>query len=243
MPPHYALIGHPLTHTFSPAYFSKKFAAEGIDAVYESHPLKSIADLPQLLKDHPEIQGLNVTIPYKEAVIPYLHRMDATAAMIQAVNCISIQGGKLVGHNTDAVGFMQSLVPLLKPHHDKALILGTGGASKAVKHVLNNLGIGWKYVSRTPAQGRFTYDGLTADVLKEHTLIINTTPLGMHPDLASCPLIPYKALTPDHLLYDLIYNPAETAFLSRGAAQGAATKNGQEMLELQAEVSWQIWKS
>jgi shikimate dehydrogenase len=237
----YGLIGYPLTHSFSPAYFQAKFAQLGVDAAYKAFPLKIIDELPHLLAAHADLRGLNVTIPYKQAVIPYLRELDETAAKTGAVNCIAITGGKLKGYNTDVTGFLLSLRPLLRHCHRHALVLGTGGAFRAVTYVLDQLGISWQLVSRNKAFGALTYEDVTPAIIKAHTLIINTTPLGMYPDVDAAPSIPYEALTSQHLLYDLIYNPPETRFLSLGKAQGATIKNGLEMLHLQADASWEIW--
>lgn len=235
----YGLIGYPLKHSFSPAYFKEKFAALGIHATYHAYPIPTIHEFPELLKKHPSIAGLNVTIPYKEQVMAYLDGLDAAAEKIGAVNCIAVEDGKLKGYNTDAIGFANSLKPLLQPHHTHALILGTGGASLAVAYVLGSLGITYKKVSR--AIGDILYADLTPEDIEAHTLIINTTPVGMFPDVNTAPDIPYAAITPKHLLYDLVYNPEETLFLSKGKAQGATIKNGYKMLVLQAEASWDIW--
>ncbi|MBA3828428.1 MAG: shikimate dehydrogenase [Taibaiella sp.] len=238
----YGIIGYPLGHTFSPAYFNKKFAEENIDAVYTAYPIKDIQHLPVLCKDHRDLQGLSVTIPYKQAVVPYMDSLDITAERTGAVNCIHLHNGLKIGYNTDADGFEKSMQPLLRPYHDRALILGTGGAAQAVQYVLAKLGIGYTQVSRGK-EGMMSYEEITDDVIRAHPLIINTTPLGTFPQVDECPDIPYSALTDAHLLYDLIYNPAETKFLSLGKAQGAAIKNGYEMLLLQAEAAWQIWNS
>jgi shikimate dehydrogenase len=237
----YGLIGYPLTYSFSPAYFKNKFAVQRIDADYQAFALSSITELPALLKAHPNLRGLNVTIPYKEAVIPYLDRLDEMAADIGAVNCISIHDGITKGYNTDAAGFEESLVPLLKSHHTHALVLGTGGASKAVIYALNNLGISHHCVSREKKPGCISYDDVTGNTLNTHKLIINTSPVGVYPDVDKEPALPYEVIGRDHLLYDLIYNPEETKFLSLGKKHGATTKNGFEMLQLQAEASWKIW--
>ena len=241
MPAQYGLIGFPLTHSFSPAYFKMKFAAQHIDAVYELYPMPVINELPVLLEANPGIVGLNVTTPHKESVIRYLQSLDTAAAVIGAVNCIVIKDGILRGYNTDATGFEQSLNPLLKPHHTQALILGSGGSSKAVAYTLGQLGIPFRKVSRKKMQGSYTYDELTADLIRQHRLIINTTPLGMYPLIDAAPPIPYDAITSQHLCYDLIYNPEETKFLALAKAQDATIKNGFEMLQLQAEASWEIW--
>lgn len=239
----YGLIGYPLTHSFSPAYFARKFEAEKIDASYEKFELKAISEFPALLSAHNDLKGLNVTIPYKQSVIPYLDELDDAAAEIGAVNCIYIRDKRLKGYNTDVIGFERSLLPLLKPMHRKALVLGTGGSSLAVKYVLRKLGISFLSVSRKQNDNTTTYKALNDSIVAEHLLVINTTPLGMFPHVGTCPDLPYTSLTKDHLLYDLIYNPLETKFLSLGKAQGTTVKNGLEMLHLQAAASWDIWKS
>ncbi len=243
MPTPYGIIGFPLTHTFSPTYFNTKFAKEGIDAVYSCYPLAQINDFKVLLNAVPLLRGLNVTIPYKQTIIPYLTELDTIAGGMGAVNCIDMRGGILKGYNTDIIGFRESLLPLLQPWHKQALVLGTGGGSRAVGYVLGNEGIAYKKVSRTRETGTDTisYDELTPEIIKEYTLIVNTTPLGMAPDVDTYPPLPYSALTPHHLLYDLVYNPSETRFLTLGKAQGAVIKNGMEMLPLQAEAAWKIW--
>jgi len=235
------LIGYPLSHSFSKKYFTEKFEKENIKGwQYELFPLKSIEDLPDLLKNNPSMVGLNVTIPYKEAVIPYLNEVDESAAF-GAVNTIKIKGGKLIGFNTDIYGFEESLKPMLQAHHTAALILGTGGAAKAIANVLSRLGIEFKYVSRTPSDGQFSYQDIDENTIKKHTLIVNTTPLGMHPKIDSCPNLPYQSLTSKHILYDLVYNPNVTTFLKYGKKQDTHIKNGLEMLYLQAEKAWAIW--
>lgn len=239
----YGLIGYPLTHSFSPGWFAKKFATLGIDATYTTFPLTGVEEITTLLKTVPDIKGLNVTIPHKESIIPYLDELDDTAQKIGAVNCIAFDNGKSKGYNTDAAGFKNSLVPLLKHHHTKALVLGTGGASHAVTYVLDVLSIAYKKVSRTATEDTITYDALNNDIVREHTLIINTTPLGMYPHTDAYPPLPYEAISSQHLLYDLIYNPEETRFLTLGKQAGATIKNGMEMLELQAEESWRIWSA
>jgi shikimate dehydrogenase len=236
----YGLIGYPLQHSFSPAYFAAKFEKEGIDAIYTAYPLDAISKFPQLLNAHP-LRGLNVTIPYKRAVITYLDELDAAAKAIGAVNCIDIRDGISTGYNTDVMGFKNSLLSILQAHHMKALILGTGGASLAVRYVLDELGIAYTSVSRDKKEGTVSYEDLTREAVSEHKLIINTTPLGMGSHINVCPTLAYDAIDKDHLLYDLIYNPEETLFLQKGKEQGAAIKNGLEMLHLQAEASWDIW--
>lgn len=243
----YGLIGYPLGHSFSRGYFNEKFKAEGIDAEYLNFEIPTIDDFIEVVESNPDLKGLNVTIPYKEQVINYLDELAPDARQIGAVNVIQIirqpKGKvKLVGHNSDVIGFTQSIEPLLKPHHHKALVLGTGGASKAVFHGLKSLGIEPTYVSRTPKDPSYlTYSQLTPEVMAGHTVIVNTTPLGMYPKTDTCPDIPYELLTTDHLLYDVVYNPAETLFMKRGQAQGATVKNGLEMLLLQAFAAWEIW--
>jgi shikimate dehydrogenase len=241
MSPAYGLIGYPLTHSFSPAWFAKKFAAQGIDATYTAFPLATINDFPAFLQQHPALHGLNVTIPHKETIIPYLGALDITAEKVGAVNCVAISDGLTKGYNTDVIGFKESLVPLLQSQHTNALVLGTGGASGAVTYVLDELGIEFIKVSRTATTDILTYDALTSDIIRQHTLIINTTPVGMYPHVDDCPQLPYEAIGAQHLLYDLIYNPAETKFLALGKQAGAQIKNGQQMLELQADASWRIW--
>lgn len=243
----YGLIGYPLKHSFSISYFNEKFQSENIDAEYVNFEIPSIKDFMEVVEENPNLRGLNVTIPYKEQVIPYLDELDKDTAKIGAVNVIKIipQGKgdvKLVGYNSDIVGFTRSIEPLLQSHHVKALILGTGGASKAVFHGLANLGIEATFVSRTKKSNDIlTYQELTPEIMQEHTVIVNTTPLGMYPNVDACPDIPYDQLTPNHLLYDLLYNPHETLFMKKGMERGATVKNGLEMLLLQAFVSWEIW--
>jgi len=237
----YGIIGYPLSHSFSPAYFRKKFAGLDIDASYDAYPLPDITELPRLLESRPSIAGLNVTSPLKEAVMPYLREIDDVAATIGAANCLSIRNGYIKGHNTDALGFEKSLVPLLTSRHSKALILGTGGSSKTVAYVLSQLGIPYHKVSTGNAPGALTYAALTPRIVEEHKLIINATPVGMYPDVDGVPPLPYEGIGEHHLLFDLIYNPEETQFLLRGKEHGATIKNGFEMLMLQAEASWTIW--
>lgn len=243
----YGLIGYPLKHSFSVTYFNEKFQSENIDAEYVNFEIPRIEDFPEVVAENINLCGLNVTIPYKEQVIPYLDELDPDTAKIGAVNVIKIirQGKakvKLVGYNSDIIGFTQSIEPLLQPHHQKALLLGTGGASKAVYHGLANLGIASTYVSRSKRDKEtITYADLTPEVMAEHTIIVNCTPVGMYPKVDFCPDIPYDLLTPRHLLYDLLYNPDETLFMKKGRAQGATVKNGLEMLLLQAFAAWEIW--
>lgn len=244
----FGLIGYPLTHSFSQKYFSKKFEDEGIDARYLNFPLNNIGELKGLLEQHPYLAGLNITIPYKEQVLPFLDELDTEAGHIGAVNVIKItwnQGkAHLKGYNSDLKGFSESLAPLLKDHHRKALILGTGGASKAVAHGLLKAGILYRFVSRSPkGPAQVSYEALSPEILSEYKVIVNTSPLGMSPNTDQCPLLPYEALGADHLCYDLIYNPETTLFLQKAAEQGAVIKNGLDMLHLQAEAAWRIWNS
>lgn len=242
----YGLIGYPLSHSFSQQYFSRKFEDEKIDARYLLFPIPAISDFPDLLHHHPYIAGLNVTIPYKEKIIPYLDELDNTAKEVGAVNVIKIDwNGKqafLKGYNSDIYGFEQSLAPLLEPHHERGLILGTGGASKAVSHVFNKLSIPCTFVSRSPSQlNEIHYSEVSREVLHSHTIVVNTSPIGMFPYSDNCPDIPYEHLTSHHLAYDLIYNPEQTLFLQNAEERGAKTKNGIEMLFLQARRAWEIW--
>ena len=242
----YGLIGKKLSHSFSAEFFNKKFAEEGISESYRLFPLESISLLPALLEEQKDLKGLNVTIPYKEQVIPFLTSISPEAEKIGAVNVIKInrEGNEifLEGHNSDCIGFRDSLLPLLNPEIKKALVLGTGGASKAVEYVLNKLGIEVAFVSRNPKPGNLNYHDLDKKIMEENLLIVNTTPLGMYPDIDSCPDIPYQYLTPRHVCYDLVYNPEVTEFLRRSALKGAKVKNGLEMLLLQALASWDIWQ-
>ena len=237
----YGIIGNPLGHSFSRGFFTEKFAKEDIDAQYLNFQIPEIGKLPDILRENPELRGINVTIPYKTEVIQYLDELSDEAREIGAVNVVQIRNGHLKGFNSDIIGFTKSIQPLLKPHHRKALILGTGGASKAIRVGLTRLGLEWKYVSRSPQEGMFTYDDLTADILREYEVIVNCSPVGMFPKVDECPAIPYEYLTPDNLLYDLVYNPETTLFMKKGALQGAIVKNGLEMLHLQAIASWEFW--
>jgi shikimate dehydrogenase len=242
----FGLIGRTLSHSFSQAYFSQKFDRLHLsDCHYELFELAAASELPQLLARHPGLAGLNVTIPYKEQIWPYLTRVAPSAALVGAVNVVEFQAdGSLVGHNTDYVGFRESLRKFYPAGPGpRALILGTGGAAKAVAVALRELGIAYWFVSRDPLQAQLTYAELTPAVIGAHPLIINTTPLGTYPAVHECPPLPYEALTPAHYLFDLIYNPRETQFLERGRVAGAHTKNGFEMLELQAEAAWDIWNA
>lgn len=240
----YGLIGKTLSHSFSKKYFEEKFKRENINAVYENFELNDISQVEGLFSIHSNLCGLNVTIPYKEQIIPYLDEVDEQAQKIGAVNTIYIdkETGKMKGYNTDVYGFKQSLKPFLENQHQRALILGTGGASKAVAYVLNELGITTAFVSRTPQlENQLSYDELNENILASFLLIVNTTPLGTFPNVDEKPTINYDVITPNHLLYDLVYNPAETAFLKEGKKRGALTINGEQMLQLQAEKAWEIW--
>ena len=268
----FALIGHPLSHSFSQAYFTEKFAREKVDACYENFDLSDIQELPGMLRERPDLCGFNVTIPYKEAIIPFLDELDPEAETVGAVNTVKVMAdGRMKGFNTDIIGIEASLghviareerpkqsnltrtktvqVGLLRSARNDvpdscdmtALILGTGGASKAVQYVLEKHHIPYHLVSRTPGRGQFTYETLTPEVIQNHLLIINATPVGMAPHIEEAPLIPYEALTEKHVLFDLIYNPEETRFLQQGKAHSATTINGLTMLHAQAEASWAIW--
>jgi shikimate dehydrogenase len=241
----YGLIGYPLTHSFSQRFFTEKFGREGIsDCVYSNFSMAGIDELSGVLAD-PELRGLNVTIPYKEKVIPFLHGQSPVVAETGACNCIRIEGRKLVGHNTDVVGFEQSLARKLGDHHRQALVLGTGGAAKAVEYVLRKLGISYRLVTRKPRPdtGDLGYEQVDNAVIGGYTLIINTTPVGMYPRTEEAPPLPYEALTSRHYLFDLIYNPERTLFLQQGEERGAVVENGYDMLILQAEESWRIWNA
>jgi shikimate dehydrogenase len=234
---HYGIIGYPLHHSFSAKYFSEKFEQEGIEAEYSLYPI-GMEDLRLKIEDlFLRLDGMNVTMPYKQTIIPYLDRLDETAEAVGAVNVVH----KRVGYNTDCIGFMESIKPLLRAFDRKALVLGTGGASKAVCYGLKQLGIAPTLVSRTPKDGMIGYSDLTEGVMAEHTIIVNCTPLGMVPDTESYPPIPYELISAQHLLFDCIYNPEETVFLRKGRAQGATIQNGIEMLYGQAKAAWKIW--
>ena len=234
---HFGIIGYPLHHSFSAKYFSEKFEREGIEAEYSLYPV-GIEDLRLKIEDlFNRLDGMNVTMPYKQTIIPYLERLDETAEAVGAVNVVH----QRVGYNTDCIGFMESIKPLLRATDRKALVLGTGGASKAVCYGLKQLGVTPTLVSRTPKDGMIGYNDLTEAVMTEHTIIVNCTPLGMVPDTESYPPIPYELISARHLLFDCIYNPEETVFLNKGRAQGAKTQNGIEMLYGQAKAAWAIW--
>lgn len=241
----FGLVGKNIDYSFSRTYFKKKFEAEAIsDASYVNFDLENITDF-KTLKCHPDLKGLNVTIPYKETIIPFLDSLHADAKHIGAVNTIKItKNGEYVGYNTDYYGFKQALIPFLKPQHTKALILGTGGASKAVAYALEQLRISYRFVSRSASTtGTITYESLSVEDLRNHLLIINCTPLGTHPNTEESPNIPYHGITEEHILFDLIYNPEKTKFLSLGEKHKATFINGLKMLEYQAEKAWEIWNT
>ena len=274
----YGLIGYPLGHSFSRKFFTEKFEKEGIDAQYLNFEIPSIEEFPEIIKNNPELRGLNVTIPYKQQVMQYLDDISEEAKAIGAVNVVRIERpspqptpimgretmrnagnkpdglpikgdmseglrGSLIGYNSDVIGFVKSIKPLLKPHHKKALILGTGGASKAIRYGLEEkLGMETLFVSRSAREGMITYEEVTAEVLKEYEVIVNCSPVGMYPHVDECPALPYEAMNENNLLYDLVYNPLETLFMKKGAEQGATVKNGLEMLHLQAIASWKFWE-
>lgn len=245
----FGLIGYPLGHSFSRNYFNQKFEAEGIDAVYLNFEIPDIGDLMEVLSENPNLAGLNVTIPYKQQVIPYLDLLDADAEKIGAVNVIKIIRGtkdndiKFKGYNSDIIGFVDSIRPLLTPERNRALVLGTGGASRAVSQGLRNLGVEPTLVSRTPREGVITYDDISPEIMATYKVIVNTTPLGMYPHVEEAPAIPYDELTPAHLCYDVLYNPDTTRFMKLAAERGAEVKNGIEMLLLQAFGAWNIWNN
>ncbi|MEB2783114.1 shikimate dehydrogenase family protein [Algoriphagus persicinus] len=242
----FGLIGHPLTHSFSKKYFTEKFENEGIEGCsYELYDIPNARDLEGILRENPEIEGINVTIPHKEDVIALLDDLDEACEEIGAVNCIHIQDGMLTGYNTDYIGFKNSLLPMLGAVKPKALVLGTGGASKAVKQALKDLAIEFISVSRSEDEDQITYEDLSADpeIMRTHRLIVNTTPLGTFPNVEGVPAIPMEQLTSAHLVYDLVYNPPVTALMKACMDKGGKAKNGQEMLMLQAEAAWEIWNS
>ncbi len=237
----YGLIGEKLNHSFSMDYFTELFKTNDITAAYLNFELENISDVSEIL-ERADITGLNVTIPYKEAILPYLDELSDEAKKIGAVNTIQFEDDKLIGHNTDAFGFAQSIKPFLTFQHERAMILGTGGAGKAVAYVLENLGIDVIFISRNPkGEKQFGYDEVNENMLRACKLVVNTTPVGMFPQVDRCPTFPFEYLTAEHLVVDLIYNPAETKFLKRAKGQGAATLNGQPMLEQQALKAWEIW--
>ena len=242
----YGLIGYPLGHSFSISFHNQRFADEGINAKYLNFEISSIDDLPAVLGSNPELKGLNVTSPYKEKVITFLDYVSPEARAIGAVNVIRVvhEGKKIIlrGYNSDVIGFTQSIEPMLEPYHKKALVLGTGGASKAIAFGLKSLGLDSVFVSRYERPNTIQYERITSEVVKEYNVIVNCTPMGMFPKTEECPLLPYEALDERNILYDLIYKPDETLFMRRGAEHGAAVKNGLEMLLLQAFASWDFWQ-
>lgn len=241
----FGLIGYPLTHSFSKKYFTEKFEKEKLpECRYELFSIAAIDELKNILNQNLGLEGLNVTIPYKEQVLPFLNESNNLVKEIKACNCIKITKGKLVGHNTDVAGFKKSFVPLLKSYHKKALVLGNGGATAAIIYVLEKLGIKFDIVSRKLHNGStLTYQDINENIINENLIIINTTPVGTFPHTDECPHIPYEFLTDKHYLFDLVYNPAKTLFLQKGEERGAIIKNGYEMLEIQAEESWRIWNA
>lgn len=241
----YGLIGYPLGHSFSISYFNEKFANEQIDAVYENFEIPNVEQLQEVIDTNPELRGLNVTIPYKEKVLDFLDNISPEARAIGAVNVIKVEhkgkGTVLTGYNSDVIGFTKSIEPMLESYHKKALILGTGGASKAINYGLKALGLETVFVSRYQRDETITYNDITPEVIQEYNVIVNCTPIGMYPKTDQCPQLPYEAMDNRTLLYDLIYNPDETLFMSKGRQQGATVKNGLEMLLLQAFASWEFW--
>lgn len=239
----FGLVGKNIDYSFSKGHFMAKFESEALPYSYENFDIENISNFSEILNQNTDLIGLNVTIPYKEQVIPYLDKLDRTAAKIGAVNTIKIYpSGKTKGFNTDYYGFKKSIQPFIKPNHSNALILGTGGASKAIAYALKKLNITFDYVSRSENPvAKYLYTDLTEDIIKSHQIIINCTPIGTHPKVNQCPDIPYDGVTRDHLLYDLIYNPVQTKFLMCGEIQGATICNGSNMLEYQAEKAWEIW--
>jgi len=238
----FGLLGKNINYSFSRKYFSEKFQKENQTNTYENFDIQSIDSFPKIVSENSDLKGMNVTIPYKEAIIPYLDSLNEDAEMIGAVNTIKFVNGKLIGHNTDYYGFQKSIEPFLPLKKKTALIFGTGGASKAIAHALKNLGFEYKFVSRKN-DSHLTYHDLNQSIIEKNLLLINCTPLGTHPNIEKCISIPYKFITENHLLFDLVYNPSETAFLMNGKQQGAQICNGLKMLEFQAEKSWEIWNS
>ena len=243
----YGIIGNPLCHSLSPQFFNERFAQKNISSEYVKFEISSIEEFPNIIKGHPMLVGLNVTIPYKQAVIPYLDELDEHAKAMGAVNVVKVEtredGTKyLKGYNTDWYGFTASIKPILKENHKKALILGTGGASKAIAYSLDLLGISYKFVSRKASEGNFTYGDLTDEIIKEHTVLINTSPVGTFPNVKECPNIPYHCITREHVVYDLIYNPIETLYLRQAETCGATIQNGWPMFVNQALKSYEIWE-
>lgn len=242
----FGLTGYPLSHSWSEEFFRNKFRKERLpDCIYQNFPLEDLNNLRQIIRNHPDLIGLNVTIPYKINILQFLDEIHPEAEIIGAVNCIRIKRVDnyfyLKGFNTDAPAFQETLLPILKEGHKKALVLGTGGAARAVCNALKKNQVEYKIISRNSVSASLAYSDLNENLISGHTLIINATPLGMWPDSDTFPSIPYQFLNPSHYLYDLVYNPVETIFLKKGKDMGSATKNGLEMLQLQAELSWKIW--
>lgn len=238
----FGLIGFPLGHSFSQQYFNNKFKTENLtDCFFELFPIENVDSFPELLNAHKDLKGLAVTIPYKQTIINFLTSIDEAASEIGAVNCLKISSQKIIGFNTDVIGFENSIKPILKPNHKKALILGTGGGSKAVQFVFKKLGIEFLLVSRSKNKQHIQYQDIDELIFDDYNIIVNATPVGMTPNNDKCPEIPYQFLSEKHLLFDLIYNPSETLFLQKGREAGAQTKNGHEMLTTQAEANWKIW--
>lgn len=238
----FGLIGKNIDYSFSRGYFANKFEAEKLAYSYVNFDIPSICKFPDIIAGTPDLKGLNVTIPYKQSVMAYLDDLDDTAKAIGAVNTIKFNNGKLIGYNTDYFGFKKSIQPYLNASHVSALILGTGGAAKAVGYALKQLGISYDFVSRSNSEGiKFTYKTIEDTDLKSYQIIINTTPLGTFPDVDVCPLLPYTALNDSHVLFDLIYNPIETKFLKQGKTHGTVTLNGEKMLAYQADEAWKVW--
>ena len=239
----FGLIGHPLTHSFSKQYFDNKFKEDGlVDVSFELFDIENIEEIKNIVIKK-SIKGFAITIPYKQQIISYLHSFNEVVAQTNACNCVKIIDGNLIGFNTDVIGFEQSLLKDLKPYHTKALVLGNGGAAAAIKFVLNKLNIDFKTVSRQKNKADFIYEDLDKSIVQSYKLIINTTPLGTFPDIETHPNIPYQYLTKEHYLFDLVYNPSLTTFISKGIQQNAFTKNGYEMLIIQAEENWRIWNN
>ena len=243
----YGIIGNPLCHSLSPQFFNERFAQKNIASEYLKFEISSIEEFPNIIKEHPMLVGLNVTIPYKQAVIPYLDELDEHASAMGAVNVVKVEtredGSKyLKGYNTDWYGFTESFKPLINDTHKKALVLGTGGASKAIAYSLELLGISYKFISRSKVENGLTYDELTDEIIKEHTVLINTSPVGTFPNVKECPNIPYQCITKDHVVYDLIYNPIETLYLRQAETCGATISNGWKMFVNQALKSYEIWE-
>ena len=240
----YGLIGYPLGHSFSKKYFTEKFQREGLrDCSFEAFPISSIDQFPQLLKDHPSLKGLSVTIPYKEQVLQFIDELSDEVKFIGATNSIKISNGRLTAYNTDIAGFQQSFQKNLRPVNTKALILGTGGASKAIQYVLKKMNIDFLIVSRSAKEDQISYEMIDKKIMTDHNIIINCSPVGTTPNENACPDIPYNLITPDYYLFDLVYNPLKTLFLQKGEAKGAAIQNGYDMLVIQAEESWKLWNS